>query len=110
MPIVKHIERLTKRIPLWLSVPLVALLVVVLIFTTLIAWRVPLQRVNQAALPGGEAVLETTATSEAGEVDATPIPIEWENNIEQTNGIIMGAVLLVMIVVGGTLGAIRRRV
>jgi hypothetical protein len=37
---------------------------------------------------------------------ATPIPEEWANNIEQTTGIVIGAVILTLIIIGGTLHTI----
>ena len=39
----------------------------------------------------------------------TPVPPEMLANSEQTNGLIIGGVILVLIVVGGTLGVIRRK-
>jgi hypothetical protein len=45
----------------------------------------------------------------AGTRAPTPIPAEWANNYQNANGLVIGAVVLVVIIVGGTLGAIRRK-
>lgn len=99
-----------KRKPAWFSSPTLALLLVVIIFATMIAWREPLSGLSLAAPTLEEEIFETTASPEFELKEPTPIPQEWEDNFEQTNGIIMGSVILVLIVVGGTLSAIRRRV
>ena len=39
----------------------------------------------------------------------TPLPPEWEENSELTNGIIFGGVMLVLIIVGGTIRGIRQK-
>lgn len=40
---------------------------------------------------------------------ATSVPAEWFTNREMANGIVLGAVALVLIIVGGTLSVIRRK-
>ncbi|MCX8024760.1 MAG: hypothetical protein N3A60_06130, partial [Thermanaerothrix sp.] len=40
---------------------------------------------------------------------ATPLPAEFLENSTQTNGIILGSAILVLIVIGGTLSVILRR-
>jgi len=44
-----------------------------------------------------------------GEALATPLPAEYLENTTQTNGIILGSAILVLIVIGGTLSVILRR-
>jgi hypothetical protein len=39
----------------------------------------------------------------------TPYPVDLLNYPEQTNGIVMGAVVILLIVVGGTLGVIQHK-
>ncbi len=59
------------------------------------------------------SIIETTltATELAPEITETPTatPEIFEENPEQTNGIVLGGVLLVLIIVGGTLSIIRRK-
>jgi hypothetical protein len=42
-------------------------------------------------------------------VTPTPIPQEYLESADQTSGIICGSVVLVLIIVGGTLGVLRRK-
>jgi len=37
------------------------------------------------------------------------LPEEWAENYRQTDGIILGGVVMVLVIVGGTLGTIRRK-
>jgi hypothetical protein len=39
----------------------------------------------------------------------TPLPPDWVNNVDQTNSIIFGAIILVLIVLVGTLTSVRAR-
>ncbi|MGB9799771.1 MAG: hypothetical protein ACPLUL_06730 [Thermanaerothrix sp.] len=48
-------------------------------------------------------------TEDQGEPIATPLPAELLENATQTNGIILGSAILVLIVIGGTLSVILRR-
>ncbi|MEA4906507.1 MAG: hypothetical protein VB089_02740 [Anaerolineaceae bacterium] len=87
----------------------VACLLLVLLFMTL-AWNGGPAMPQQAVLLNRQA----TATLEPEVVASedsqkTPYPQEWLDNREQTNGIVFGGVMLVLIIVGGTLHAIRKR-
>ena len=104
------IDLIKKRIPVWFSAPVLALVLVIAVFATMIAWREPLPGITPATPTVEGEIHDATATPEFELKEPTPIPQEWQDNIEQTNGIIMGSVILVLIVVGGTLSAIRRRV
>ena len=53
-----------------------------------------------------ETVLATDTIAPPTE---TPTPKPFEENPEQTNGIVLGGVLLVLIIVGGTVSIIRRK-
>ncbi len=99
-----------RRKPAWLNAPILALLLVMTVFATMIAWREPLPEISLATPTPQAEIFEPSPTPEFELQEPTPIPLEWEDNIEQTNGIIMGSVILVLIVVGGTLSAIRRKV
>ena len=46
---------------------------------------------------------------EHAEKTPTPLPKEWLNNASQTNGMLFGAAVLVLIIVGGTLSAISQK-
>ena len=51
----------------------------------------------------------TTATPAYYLNTGTPMPADWVNNAQQTNSIIVGAVILVLIVLVGTLTSVRAR-
>jgi hypothetical protein len=46
---------------------------------------------------------ETAEALETAIPTQTPIPQEWVDNLEQTTGIVAGAVILAVIIIGGTL-------
>ena len=55
-------------------------------------------------------ILQAATVSPTGQTLATmtPTPLTGRDSFEQTNGIILGSILLVLIIVGGTLGVLRR--
>jgi hypothetical protein len=63
-------------------------------------------------LPAGPTFAQDDPTPQTGEAidlatpSPTPIPQEWADNREQTTGIIAGAVVLAVIIIGGTLHTI----
>ena len=57
---------------------------------------------------GQPPVVQTDATGQAVGTPS-PSPTELAENPEQTNGIVLAGVLLVLIIVGGTLSIIRRK-
>jgi hypothetical protein len=69
-------------------------LVVVLVFLALCARYAP---ASAMGLP--DDVVQPTST---------PLPPELLENMYQTNGLLLGGVVLVLIVIAGTLGTIRR--
>jgi hypothetical protein len=101
------------RLPEWVDLKVVAILLLIGIFLTAMSWSNPMPEPRQGA---GMAVAETVGpatgqpTAQPGATRSpTPIPQEWVTNREMASGIVLGAVVLVLIIVGGTLGAIRRR-
>ncbi len=79
----------------------VGLLAVGLLFATL-AWR---QWAPSAALQASAGLAPTpTPYVFAG----TPIPYDWIDRGDQTNGIVLGGVALILIIVGGTFAVIRK--
>ena len=69
----------------------------------LLAWTMP----RAAVTTMWQDTLETTSPS--GEVLQSDTPSDLPAYRERTNGIVIGGVILVLIVVGGSLGAIRRQ-
>ena len=95
----------------------IILLVIILLFIILL-WPNPASSAywDQAASPtaaSGNTVpsVPTATLTVAGPSlpTPTPIPSEYLENTDQTSGIICGSVVMVLIIVGGTLGVLRRR-
>lgn len=83
----------------------VVFLLVVLIFLGVVV---------SGTLPPDSATAQATLTvptpaAQATEFSGTPIPEEYLSNDSQTNGIILGSVILVLIVIGGTLSVMLRK-
>ncbi|WP_322806959.1 hypothetical protein [Thermanaerothrix sp.] len=75
------------------------------------AWKSPRPSpsVTAALTPTLVATPTPVMIEDQGEPTATPLPAELLENATQTNGIILGSAILVLIVIGGTLSVILRR-
>lgn len=111
-------------LPRWLEyrMLLLVVLVVVLVIAMSISEPVPQMEGFIPTTPRLSASTAATATPAAnltaspeqpGAVQATrtatPVPAEWYTNRDMANGIVLGAVALVLIIVGGTLSVIRKK-
>lgn len=97
-----------QNVPAWLDLRIIAIVVLLAIFGLSMYYSEPLQGIQKTAT----ATALTTPAPPGGTPGVkipTPLPAEWVNNYKMANGIILGAVILVLIVIGGTLGAIARR-
>ena len=92
---------------------LMLFLLVALIFLGMLTWTGPEQsrRQKMAAAAADMALIETPIPS----VDNTPtpgptaIPDEWQTNYTQTNGVAIGGIVLVLIVIGGAMAVLTRK-
>ena len=109
-----------RQFPDWINPKVLILMILLALFSVAMVWSEPLPKPNRVSNLARAAIpLAITPEAEPGtpEVDGqtvttrtpTPIPLEWANNREMANGIVLGAVALVVIIVGGTLISIRRR-
>jgi hypothetical protein len=98
----KRIERFRERIFARIHPAVIAMSIVILSLMSMLAWSPASPTAGQAETP----IPAVTETSELTISQPTPIPQEWVDNIEQTNGIIVGAVILAIIIIGGTLHTI----
>ena len=80
---------------------LAILLLIVLFLLIVFAWPAPASGANPA-----QAVTPTATLNAPG---PTAIPPEYLESADQTNGILFGSVILVLIIVGGTLGILRSK-
>lgn len=86
-----------------------ALVAVTFIFLTLMILNEITYKIPAATPTPNITVTAAVMEESSGTVTPTPLPQEWLENSELTNGIVLGGVLLVLIIIVGTLGAIRRR-
>ncbi len=118
-------RRSAGRLPSRLNPALSFVILTMLVFTGMLVWAPPPPAFAQQA-----ATASVTPTGQPGDIYAigdtpalevlatatptvkptrtpTPIPEEWLTNEKETDGVIVGAIVLVLIVIGGTLHAIR---
>ena len=93
------IERLKDKTPHWLNIQNLIFFIVILAFIVIVIWSEPLsylfgeqQPLNENGIPTSEILPGTP----------TPLPEEWLSSAEQTNGIILGAVIIFLTIVAGT--------
>jgi drug/metabolite transporter superfamily protein YnfA len=105
----KNLSRIQSR--KWLVIGLTVLLT----FTSL-AWISPVQqsvesgRIERAYATTTNVALRTSTATPAFYLNTgTPMPADWVNNAQQTNSIIVGAIILVLIVLVGTLTSLRAK-
>lgn len=105
MPLILRIYRSLARLDLRSAL----ILAVVILFTVLLLggnWPLANSVSAQATLATPTAGAQPDVEDESL---ATPIPEEYLSNNTQTNGIVLGSVVLVLIVIGGTLSVMLRR-
>ncbi len=94
----------SPRLPEWMDRRTLILLIIATIFLITLAFSEPLQQ------PRSRYSSAITSTAIASDTESTSgMPPEWENNSEQTDGILLGGVILVLIIVIGSYGVMRRK-
>ncbi len=84
------------KFPKWLTVQLVIVVVVLLLFIAIMIWNEALVSLF-IKTPG--ASLAGTKTPELNSGTPTPLSGEWLETSQQTNGIIFGSIIMVLIIV-----------
>jgi hypothetical protein len=96
-----------KRWPGWLNRQTLILLLLAAIFLGALTLSEPLPRPNRLILNETAAVDKTQVKIDEDTPEA--LPEEWLENVDQTDGIILGGIILVLIIVIGTFSVIRRK-
>lgn len=92
-------KKFKDRIPSWINFQNLLFLIVILVFLAIVLWSDSLSRYfQQSAASDMDALF--TATTLPG--TPTPLPDEWMSSAEQTNGIILGAVVIIIAITAGT--------
>lgn len=97
----------------WQQRQLLSLFVLALFLLVSLAWADPVSgwSVDSASSAGLAALVNLTATPVPAGLDetATPLPPEMLKNFNQTNGVILFGVVIVLIIVTGAIGVERGR-
>jgi hypothetical protein len=102
------LSSLDQRLPTWVTPPVIGILILVAVFTitiliTEIVFQPGSNHTNTSLLIGTATAVSKSAPTQK------VLPREWLENRDQTISIVIAGTFLVMIIVGGTLGAITRR-
>ena len=94
-----YLERLKEKTPHWLNIQNLTFFIVILAFIVIVIWSEPLSYLFSEQQPlNGNGI----PTSEILPGTPTPLPEEWLRSAEQTNGIIIGAVIIFLTIIAGT--------
>jgi hypothetical protein len=98
-------KKISLRMPKWLNIQTVLMGCVLLFFLIVIMWSEPIAHIFFPPAP----TLSIARTPTVLPGTPTAIPLELVASSDQTNSIIMGSVILVLIIIGGVSGALIRR-
>jgi hypothetical protein len=93
------------KLPGWLTWQSFLVILVIVLFVVVMIWSEPLAKIISPRATATSSIIRITPTVKPG--TPTPIPEELLESDTQTNGIILGAVILVLIVV---IGAVSRMI
>ena len=91
--------RMRKKFPDWLNAQNIVFVSVITAFFIIVLWSEPLSHLLKDPEPIAGGV-SPTATTLFG--TPTPLPEEWLRSAEQTNGIVLGAIIIILAIVAGT--------
>ena len=94
----EFIDRVRNKLPKWMNFQNLIFLIVILAFI-IILWSEPLSYFFK-----GEQPIDATSTAAPTILPdiLTSLPEEWIRSAEQTNGVILGAIIIILAVVAGT--------
>ena len=99
------LNKLRKKLPRWINLQNLVFTSVIISFIIIIIWSEDISQFFEAIRLSD---VQTTPTSTILPGTPTPFPSEWLASAEQTNGIIFGAVIIVLLIIASTLGIIIR--
>ncbi len=100
-------KKLRKVLPDWVNFQNLIFMAVILAFTIIVVWSEAISKTFAAARL---AKIGATATPAILPGTPTPVPPEWATSAEQTNGILMGAVIIMLVILVGTLAMVLREI
>jgi hypothetical protein len=98
-------NKLRKKLPSWVNLQNLVFTSVILAFIIIIIWSEDISHFFEVIRLSD---VQTSATPSILPGTPTPLPAEWLASAQQTNGIIVGAVIIVLLIIAGTVGIILR--
>lgn len=98
-------NKLRKKLPHWINLQNLVFTSVIITFIIIIIWSEDISHFFEAIRLSD---VQTNPTSSTLPGTPTPFPDEWLASAQQTNGIIFGAVIIVLLIIAGTMGIIIR--
>lgn len=95
-------KKMRKRLPRWINLQNLIFFAVIAAFAIIVVWSESISMIFQDASPQ-ELGITATPTTLFG--TPTPLPAEWLASAEQTNGILIGGVIVILTIILGA-GAI----
>jgi hypothetical protein len=99
------LDKFRKKLPSWVNLQNLVFTSVILAFIIIIIWSEDISHFFEAI-----RLSDVQATATPSILPGTPTPLspEWLASAQQTNGIIVGAVIIVLLIIAGTVGIILR--
>lgn len=98
-------NKLRERLPHWINLQNLVFASVITAFIIIIIWSEDISYFLEAIRLND---VQTTPTPSILPGTPTPLPAEWLSSAQQTNGIIFGAVIIILLIIAGTAGIIIR--
>ena len=97
--------KLREKLPRWINLQNLVFASVITAFIIIIIWSEDISHFLEAIRLND---VQTTPTPSILPGTPTPLPAEWLASAQQTNGIIFGAVIIILLIIAGTAGIIIR--
>jgi len=97
--------RLRRKLPRWINLQNLVFSSVIIAFFIIIIWSEDISHFFETIRLND---IQTTPTPSILPGTPTPLPAEWLASAQQTNGIIFGALIIILLIIAGTAGIIIR--
>jgi len=95
--------RLRRKLPRWINLQNLVFSSVIIAFFIIIIWSEDISHFFETIRLND---IQTTPTPSILPGTPTPLPAEWLASAQQTNGIIFGALIIILLIIAGTAGII----
>ena len=97
--------RLRRKLPRWINLQNLVFSSVIIAFFIIIIWSEDISHFFEAIRLND---VQSTPTPSILPGTPTPLPAEWLASAQQTNGIIFGALIIILLIIAGTAGILIR--